>query len=87
MVPMMGHKVAMNPAFFTNENIGIAYGMGITAEKVAERWKVSRDGGHFDYMIGATISARAVTHASARALAYANTHRNALFAAETGSRL
>src|SRR5690606_7310301 len=43
MVPMMGHKVAMNPAFFTDENIGIAYGMGITAEKVAEQWKVSRE--------------------------------------------
>lgn len=43
MVPMMGHKVAMNPAVFTDENIGIAYGMGITAEKVAERWKVSRE--------------------------------------------
>lgn len=43
MVPMMGHKVAMNPAVFRDENIGIAYGMGITAEKVAERWKVSRE--------------------------------------------
>ncbi|MFB9069043.1 acetyl-CoA C-acyltransferase [Pseudofulvimonas gallinarii] len=43
MVPMMGHKVAMNPAFFTDENIGIAYGMGITAEKVAEQWNVSRE--------------------------------------------
>lgn len=43
MVPMMGHKVAMNPAFFTDENIGIAYGMGITAEKVAEQWKVTRE--------------------------------------------
>ncbi|MBX3724679.1 MAG: acetyl-CoA C-acyltransferase [Xanthomonadales bacterium] len=43
MVPMMGHKVAMNPAVFSDENIGIAYGMGITAEKVAERWKVSRE--------------------------------------------
>jgi len=43
MVPMMGHKVAMNPAVFSDENIGIAYGMGITAEKVAERWKVTRE--------------------------------------------
>jgi acetyl-CoA acyltransferase len=43
MVPMMGHKVAMNPAFFTDENIGIAYGMGITAEKVAERWNLTRE--------------------------------------------
>jgi acetyl-CoA acyltransferase len=43
MVPMMGHKIAMNPAVFQDENIAIAYGMGITAEKVAEQWKVSRE--------------------------------------------
>jgi len=43
MVPMMGHKVQMNPAIFKDENVAIAYGMGITAEKVAERWKVSRE--------------------------------------------
>ncbi len=43
MVPMMGHKVAMNPAIFQDENIGIAYGMGITAENVATRWKISRE--------------------------------------------
>ena len=42
MVPMMGHKIAMNPAAFSDGNVAIAYGMGITAEKVAERWKVSR---------------------------------------------
>jgi acetyl-CoA acyltransferase len=43
MVPMMGNKIAMNPHVFGNENVAIAYGMGITAEKVAERWKVSRE--------------------------------------------
>jgi acetyl-CoA acyltransferase len=43
MVPMMGHKVAMNPGIFDNEHIGIAYGMGITAENVAKQWKVSRE--------------------------------------------
>ncbi|OIR16278.1 3-ketoacyl-CoA thiolase [mine drainage metagenome] len=43
MVPMMGNKVAFNPAIFENEHVGIAYGMGMTAEKVAERWKVSRE--------------------------------------------
>jgi acetyl-CoA acyltransferase len=42
MVPMMGNKIAMNPAVYRDENVAIAYGMGITAEKVAERWKVSR---------------------------------------------
>jgi acetyl-CoA acyltransferase len=44
MVPMMGNKIAFNPAIFErDENIAIAYGMGLTAEKVAERWKVSRE--------------------------------------------
>lgn len=43
MVPMMGNKIAFNPAIFTDEHVGIAYGMGLTAEKVAERWKVSRE--------------------------------------------
>jgi len=43
MVPMMGNKIAFNPAIFEDEHVAIAYGMGITAEKVAERWKVSRE--------------------------------------------
>ena len=43
MVPMMGHKVAMNPRVFSDDNVAIAYGMGITAEKVAQEWKVSRE--------------------------------------------
>ena len=43
MVPMMGHKVALSPAVFRDEHVAIAYGMGITAEKVAEEWKVSRE--------------------------------------------
>jgi acetyl-CoA acyltransferase len=43
MVPMMGNKVSFNPAVFENEHYGIAYGMGLTAEKVAEQWKVTRE--------------------------------------------
>jgi len=43
MVPMMGNKVAFNPAIFEDEHVAIAYGMGLTAEKVAERWKISRE--------------------------------------------
>jgi acetyl-CoA acyltransferase len=43
MVPMMGNKVAMSPQVFQDDNVAIAYGMGITAEKVAEEWKVSRE--------------------------------------------
>ncbi len=44
MVPMMGNKPSINiNVFANNENIGIAYGMGMTAEKVAQQWKVSRE--------------------------------------------
>ncbi|KFN45256.1 acetyl-CoA C-acyltransferase [Arenimonas composti] len=45
MVPMMGNKVALSPQVFANDNehVAIAYGMGITAEKVAEEWNVSRE--------------------------------------------
>ena len=44
MVPMMGNKIALNNAVFAHdENIGIAYGMGITAENVARQWKVTRE--------------------------------------------
>ena len=44
LVPMGGNKPSFNPEVFArDENIGIAYGMGITAEKVAQQWKVSRE--------------------------------------------
>src|SRR6185369_4739691 len=43
MPQMMGNKVSLNPAVFTDENVGIAYGMGLTAEKVAQQWKLGRD--------------------------------------------
>jgi acetyl-CoA acyltransferase len=43
MVPMMGNKVAMTPSVFQDDHVAIAYGMGITAEKVAEQWQVSRE--------------------------------------------
>lgn len=44
MVPMMGNTPSMSPQIFTrDENVGIAYGMGLTAEKVAQQWKVSRE--------------------------------------------
>jgi acetyl-CoA acyltransferase len=44
MVPMSGNSPSLSPAMFNNdENIGIAYGMGLTAEKVANQWKVSRE--------------------------------------------
>ncbi len=43
MVPMMGNAPSLSPSMFLiDENIGIAYGMGLTAEKVANQWKVSR---------------------------------------------
>jgi acetyl-CoA acyltransferase len=47
MVPMMGNSPSLSPTIFANtdnvEDYGIAYGMGLTAERVAQQWKVSRD--------------------------------------------
>lgn len=44
MVPMMGNKMSLDPAIFSrDENVAIAYGMGITGEKVAKRWQVTRE--------------------------------------------
>jgi acetyl-CoA acyltransferase len=44
LVPMGGNKPSFNPEIFSKDaNIGIAYGMGITAENVAKQWKVTRE--------------------------------------------
>src|SRR5688572_10616874 len=44
MVPMGGNKPTFSPSVFEkDENVAIAYGMGITAEKVATQWQVSRE--------------------------------------------
>jgi acetyl-CoA acyltransferase len=44
MVPMSGNKPSFNPAVFSkDENVGIAYGMGLTAEKVAQQWNITRE--------------------------------------------
>lgn len=41
-VPLGGNKYTTNPAIFENDNVAIAFGMGITAEKVAAKWGISR---------------------------------------------
>ncbi len=44
MNQIMGNKIAINPAIFeAEENYAIGFGMGITAEKVAAQWKISRE--------------------------------------------
>jgi len=44
MSNIMGNKVMPNPALFAaDENLGIAYGMGLTAERVAQQWQISRE--------------------------------------------
>jgi len=57
------------------------------ADTGADGWKVKKDGGRFDYHVGATISARAVANAVGRALAFAAAHRDQLYAAPSGSQL
>jgi electron transport complex protein RnfG len=51
-----------------------------------EKWRVKKDGGVFDQRVGATISARAVTQATARALAWTLDHAEALYALPTAAR-
>jgi acetyl-CoA acyltransferase len=43
MIPMLGRLALNAEVFARDENIGIAYGMGLTAERVATGWKVSRE--------------------------------------------
>jgi len=43
MIPLMGGLKPNLEVFSRDENLGIAYGMGLTAEKVALRWKVARE--------------------------------------------
>ncbi|MEG0937472.1 MAG: acetyl-CoA C-acyltransferase [Comamonas sp.] len=44
MVPMMGNSPSLSPTIFERDgDVGIAYGMGLTAEKVAQQWQVSRE--------------------------------------------
>jgi electron transport complex protein RnfG len=50
------------------------------------KWRVKKDGGRFDQMSGATISARAVTRASGRTLAWAVEHKDSLFALPANGR-
>ena len=64
MVPMGGNKPSFSPAIFDkNENIAIAYGMGITAENVAQQWGITRE---------------------QQDMFAAESHRRALFAADSG---
>ena len=43
MIPMLG-RLAMNADVFAgDENVGIAYGMGLTSERVARQWSVTRE--------------------------------------------
>ena len=51
-----------------------------------DKWRVKKDGGRFDQMSGATISARAVTNASGRAMAWAAENRDKLFALPANAR-
>ncbi len=43
VVPLMGYHPSFNAGIFRDENIGMAYGMGLTAEKVAQQWKITRE--------------------------------------------
>ncbi len=42
-VPLGGSQLKHNPHVFLGEHVSIAYGMGLTAERVAEKWNISRE--------------------------------------------
>ncbi|MDR1228826.1 MAG: RnfABCDGE type electron transport complex subunit G [Azoarcus sp.] len=58
---------------------------GADATLPPTHWVIKKDGGAFDYRAGATISARAVTHALGQSAAWAAARRDAIFAAPAGS--
>ena len=43
LIPMTGHRPAINPRIFNDDHIAIAYGMGITAENVAKQYNISSE--------------------------------------------
>jgi len=43
MIPMMGHHPAFNIKVFKTDNVGLAYGMGATAELVAKKYHIDRN--------------------------------------------
>jgi electron transport complex protein RnfG len=51
-----------------------------------EKWRVKKDGGVFDQRIGATITARAVTNATGRALTWTSERSGALYALPANTR-
>lgn len=60
---------------------------GLGLNQVApEQWRVKKDGGHFDQVTGATVSARAVTNAVGRAVKFAADNQDKLFYLQTGSK-
>ncbi|MFN4326532.1 MAG: electron transport complex subunit RsxG [Azonexus sp.] len=54
---------------------------GLSLAQVSDReWKVKKDGGRIDYYAGATITPRAVTKATLKAVQWATAQRDRLFA-------
>ena len=43
MIPMLGRLAINERVFAGDENLGIAFGMGLTAERVATQWHVTRE--------------------------------------------
>ena len=65
MVPMGGIKPSFSPAIFErDENLGLAYGMGLTAEKVAQQWKISREA-QDEFALQSHLRARAAIESGA----------------------
>lgn len=55
------------------------------AKSPAQQWQVKKDGGKFDYMVGATITPRAVVKAVLKAVQYFDMNKDILFASVNNS--
>ncbi len=55
------------------------------AKTPAKQWQVKKDGGKFDYMVGATITPRAVVKAVLKAVEFFESNKKTLFADATKS--
>ncbi len=69
--PGLGDKIDLKKSGWVLQFDGKSLG-----EPIATRWKVSKDGGEFDQLTGATITPRAVVSSVKRALEYFAAHRD-----------
>lgn len=74
--PGLGDRIERDKSEWVETFVGRSLG-----DPVEALWRVKKDDGYFDQLTGATVTSRATTAAVARALQYAETHKQMLFGA------